>query len=244
MYQLLELLSSRSPYRIYRARDERFERTVLLKISAAVPSDDRTARASLGREARVMAACAHPAILQVYSFDEFKGRPCLAMEYSERGNLAQNLHRAWPLDAAVGLVNVVAYGLDHIHAHGIAHNRVNVNHIFVGNDGRPKIGSFGAARIDDTREALKNDLRGLCGVLEALLSGSVTPQLPGEPTRANSLDNGLIAFPVLAQYLGGALIKAPDDYKTASAFAEEIKFLGETGTSWRKRGNETETGSF
>ncbi len=88
--------------RVYTARQERFSRTVAVKVITVELSADALRR--FGREQATAGRLdGHPHVIRAYEsgFTE-AGQPYLTMEYHERGSLADRLRREGPLPAARG----------------------------------------------------------------------------------------------------------------------------------------------
>ena len=76
---------------VYRARDERLERDVALKVLSVEAFADEEARKRFRKEALVLAKLNHPNIGFVYDFDRQDGVDFLVMEYIPGTTLAEYL---------------------------------------------------------------------------------------------------------------------------------------------------------
>jgi serine/threonine protein kinase len=65
---------------VYKARDEKLNRFVALKVLASACATDPGFRDRFQREARAIAALTHPNIVTVHSIEEHDGSPFLTME--------------------------------------------------------------------------------------------------------------------------------------------------------------------
>ncbi len=131
---------------MWRARDERLERDVAVKLLGA--GADEAFRERFTDEARRAAAIGHPNIVTV--FDEGRDGPdaYMVMEYvrgrtlrdviAERGALA--------LHEAARLVAQVAAALDAAHAAGVIHCDVKPSNVILDERGTAKLADFGVAR--------------------------------------------------------------------------------------------------
>src|SRR5688572_168102 len=83
---------------VHRARQERLNRQVAIKVLTATDLDDR-ALARFDRECRAVGELSwHPHVVAVYdSGTTADGRPWLAMEYLERGSYGDRLKRDGPI---------------------------------------------------------------------------------------------------------------------------------------------------
>jgi len=80
-YQIIEEIGRGGMARVYRALDPRFERDVAVKVLPSEVMDESMFRARFEREAKVIAALEHPAIVAVYDFGDQDGQPYLVMRY-------------------------------------------------------------------------------------------------------------------------------------------------------------------
>lgn len=140
---------------VYRATQERFERTVAVKVLAAEDLDQLT-RDRFERECRAMGALSdHPSIATVYEGGfTAAGHPYLVMEYYPRGSLADHLTTAGPLSAGevlaigAGLADALAAA----HRAGIIHRDIKPANVLVGAYGQHALADFGIARIAGAAE--------------------------------------------------------------------------------------------
>src|SRR5215470_4600457 len=89
-YEIQGALGAGGMGEIYKARDTRLDRTVAIKI---LPSADPDLKARFEREARAIAALAHPHICTLYDVGHEAGIAFLVMEYLEGETLAERLSR-------------------------------------------------------------------------------------------------------------------------------------------------------
>ena len=79
---------------VYRARDERLDREVAVKVLPPARFDDPAARARLVREAKAAAALNHPNVCTVHEVGEANGQAYIAMELVEGETLSARLAAA------------------------------------------------------------------------------------------------------------------------------------------------------
>ena len=111
---------------VYRARDERLDRRVALKLLAPVLAMDAAFRQRFIRESRAAAAVDHPNIIPIYEAGEAGGSLFIAMRYVQGGDVKSLLERRGPLPAwrAWSIITQVAAALDAAHAYGLVHRDV------------------------------------------------------------------------------------------------------------------------
>jgi len=101
-YEVLGLIGDGGMGEVYKARDTRLERTVAIKVLPADVSADPDRRARFEREAKSIAALAHPHICTLHDVGEAAGSMFLVMEHLEGDTLA-HLHRAVETVISAGL---------------------------------------------------------------------------------------------------------------------------------------------
>src|SRR5262245_30438960 len=103
-YEVLAPLGAGGMGEVYRALDHRLGREVAIKTLPDAVLADPERRARFEREARALAALAHPAIATLHEIGETEGRPFLVMELVEGQTLGQRLADGpLPLAAALSL---------------------------------------------------------------------------------------------------------------------------------------------
>jgi eukaryotic-like serine/threonine-protein kinase len=80
-YRIIEQLGAGGMGVVYRARDERLERDVALKLLPAGTLGDEAARRRFRQEALALSQLNHPNIATIHDFDTQNGVDFLAMEY-------------------------------------------------------------------------------------------------------------------------------------------------------------------
>ena len=127
---------------VYLAQDRTLGRDVALKLH------HRTGAERLHREAMAMAKLAHPNVVTVFEVATVDDRLYVAMEYVRgetfRGWLSTE-PRSWR--DIIAMLGGAGEGLVAAHAAGLIHRDFKPENILVGDDGRPRVGDFGLARI-------------------------------------------------------------------------------------------------
>jgi serine/threonine protein kinase len=80
-YRIIERVGGGGMGVVYRARDERLDHDVAVKVLAADLLSDKAAGTRFRQEARALSRLNHPNICAVYDFDSERGVSFLAMEY-------------------------------------------------------------------------------------------------------------------------------------------------------------------
>jgi serine/threonine protein kinase len=121
-YEILGGLGAGGMGEVYRARDEKLQREVAIKLLPDAMADDAAALERFRRGARVASAVQHPGICTVYDVDEDGGRPYIVMELAQGQTLGEKLgRRPLPSDTLVDLAisrskRERTSGADHRHA--------------------------------------------------------------------------------------------------------------------------------
>jgi hypothetical protein len=134
---------------VYKARHAALKRLVALKL--LLPGG--TANAPLDRfraEAEAVARLQHPNIVQIFEVGAAGGRPYLALEFVEGGNLECHLGgKPMPPRQAAELLRTLARAVHHAHRHGIIHRDLKPENVLLAADGTPKVTDFGLAKQTD-----------------------------------------------------------------------------------------------
>jgi len=150
-FEDLDEIGSGASGRVYRARQQRMNREVALKVLDAAP-DDRDARRRFERELEITVRLgSHPHIVQVLDAGQATdGRPYLAMELFERGSAGDWLARHGPFTQAdaIRAGAAIADALAAAHRAGVLHRDVKPENILLSEYG-PALSDFGIARPAD-----------------------------------------------------------------------------------------------
>ena len=141
---------------VYRARDERLERDVALKVLPGGSLADESARKRFRKEALALSRLNHPNIATVFDFDSEGGVDFLVMEYVEGVSLAHRITSSWLSEKETASIGVqIAQALEEAHDHGVVHRDLKPGNILLTPKGRVKVLDFGLARLVQPVDSLE-----------------------------------------------------------------------------------------
>ena len=153
-YRILEKVGSGGMGEVYRARDERLEREVAIKVLPRGVFVDESARSRLRKEALALSRLNHPNIATVHDFGSENGTDFLVMEYVPGANLRQRLaHGELSEKEVIRLGTQIAHALEEAHDHGVVHHDLKPGNILVSPKGVVKVLDFGVAEMLDPGSA-------------------------------------------------------------------------------------------
>lgn len=133
---------------VYRARDEKLERTVALKMLTPGVLTGEKARHHFRRESLALARLNHPHIAAVYDSGEHDGFDYIVMECVKGESLAAML-RSGPMSVrdATAIVLQIAEAMQEAHEQGVVHRDLKPANVMVTAKGKVKVLDFGLARL-------------------------------------------------------------------------------------------------
>lgn len=150
-YRIVRRIAEGGMATVYRAMDERLDRTVAIKIMhtqlAQGPHREQFVE-RFRREAKSAAAIANPHIVQVYDTGEYNGLDYLVMEYVHGVNLRHemNTQRTFTVRETLRILSETLDGLSAAHRIGVVHRDIKPENILLNDRGRVQITDFGLAK--------------------------------------------------------------------------------------------------
>ncbi len=142
-YEILAPLGAGGMGEVYRARDERLEREVALKLLPAAYTTDPERVRRFIQEAKAASALNHPNIVTVHEIGEIgatDGQHFIITEYIEGTALRDRLAQGpLPLNETLDLAVQIAAALAVAHAAGIIHRDIKPDNLMVRRDGLVKV---------------------------------------------------------------------------------------------------------
>jgi serine/threonine protein kinase len=145
-YEILRRIGRGGMATVYLARQPGLDRDVALKELERFNGADKELFASrFLREAKLAGSLNHPNIVTVLDYFEHDGRPYIAMEYLEGGNLREYLHDL-SMAQIMGVLEGLLAALTHAESRHISHRDIKPENILVTGEGNVKLTDFGIAR--------------------------------------------------------------------------------------------------
>jgi Tol biopolymer transport system component len=145
-YRLVEQIGEGGMGVVWKAVDTTLDRDVAIKFLTEDVVNDALRLARFEREAKSVAALAHPNILSVFEFGREDDVVFMVTELLDGQSLREWLTEGpLPPRKAAEIARQVAHGLAAAHAKGFVHRDLKPENIFVSRDGRAKVLDFGLA---------------------------------------------------------------------------------------------------
>jgi serine/threonine protein kinase len=147
-YRVLEPLGAGGMGVVYRARDERLERDVAIKVLAPGVLDDERVRRRFRKEALALSRLNHPNIAAVYDFVNEGGHDYIVMELVPGPTLDAKLAGGpLPSQEVLALGKQLAEALAAAHQEGVIHRDLKPANLRFSGDHRIKVLDFGLAEV-------------------------------------------------------------------------------------------------
>ncbi len=166
-YSIIEPLGAGGMGVVYRARDEKLERVVAVKLLAPGMFTGDEARRRFHKEALALAKLSHAHIAAVYDVGEQDGIDYIVMECVPGESLAAKIKQG-PLTVkdATSILLQIAQALEEAHEQGVIHRDLKPANVMITPKGQAKVLDFGLAKLlSVARDATVSatETRGLMG---------------------------------------------------------------------------------
>ena len=146
-FRILSRLGAGGMGVVYRAHDEKLQRTVAIKVVERIAGVNPGDRERIVEEARAASGLSHPNICTVYETGDVNGQAYIAMEFVDGRPLSESIPTGGlPADAVVRYGIQIADALAHAHKRGIIHRDLKTGNVVISPDGTAKVLDFGLAR--------------------------------------------------------------------------------------------------
>ena len=147
-YKITEKLGRGGMGDVYKAIDNKLQRTVAIKFLPPFLTRNEEARQRFVHEARTASALDHPNIGTIYEIDEHEGNYFIVMAFYEGETLKDKIEKG-PLDVeeALDIEIQILKGLEKAHSKNIIHRDIKPSNILILKDGQVKIIDFGLAKL-------------------------------------------------------------------------------------------------
>ncbi len=192
---------------VYAARDVELDRKVAIKVLRHGTFGSEERRARLRREAQALAKIVHPNVVTVHEVAEDKGHVYIAMEFVEGETLAAWLAEARPWRDILSRFVQAGRGLLAAHHQGLIHRDFKPENVFVGSDGRVRVGDFGLVGMEGGSPSNPS------------ISPSGPPAASGTPSQLTDPGRtmGTPRYMAPEQHVGGTIDARTDEFAFAVA---------------------------
>lgn len=157
-YEVIEKIGTGGMADVYRAKDQRLNRFVAVKVLKNEYSEDAKFVTKFRQEAQAIACLSHPNIVGVYDVGQENDMHYIVMEFVDGITLKKYIERKEKLSVreAVGITLQIANGLEAAHTNHIIHRDIKPQNILISKDGTAKVSDFGIAKAASSNTITAN----------------------------------------------------------------------------------------
>ena len=132
-YEIIEQVGAGGMADVYKAKDQKLNRFVAVKVMKREFSEDKTFVTKFREEAQSAAGFTHPNIVSVYDVEEADGLYYIVMELVEGITLKQYIERKGklPVREVISIAEQVSMGLDAAHKNKINQRDIKTQNIII-----------------------------------------------------------------------------------------------------------------
>ncbi|MDF2538815.1 MAG: hypothetical protein K0S76_1836 [Herbinix sp.] len=159
-YEIIDNVGSGGMADVYKAKDQRLNRFVAIKVLKPEYSSDKSFVNKFRGEAQSAAGLSHPNIVNVYDVGDDSGLHYIVMELVEGITLKRFIERKGKLEVkeAVGIAIQIAQGMEAAHDNRIIHRDIKPQNIIISRDGKVKVTDFGIAKATNSNTLTSNTM--------------------------------------------------------------------------------------
>lgn len=157
-YEILEKIGTGGMSDVYKAKDQKLNRNVAVKVLKQEFSDNANFVSKFRVEAQAAASLAHPNIVNVYDVGEEEGINYIVMELIEGITLKKYIEKKARLSykEAISIAIQVSMGIEAAHNNHIIHRDIKPQNIIISRDGKVKVTDFGIAKAATSNTITSN----------------------------------------------------------------------------------------
>ena len=161
-YEILERIGSGGMAIVYKAKDNRLNRLVAVKILRGDLEQDEDFRRRFNAESQAVAQLSSPHIVSIYDVSKGGDTEYIVMELIDGITLKQYMDHRGQLNwrEASHFITQIMRGLAHAHSKGIVHRDIKPQNIMVLRDGGIKVADFGIAVLENSAQTLTQQALG------------------------------------------------------------------------------------
>lgn len=148
-YEIIEKVGSGGMSIVYKARCNKLERFVAIKVLRNEFAHDESFVKKFKVEAQAAASLSHANIVNIYDVGNDGSSYYFVMELLDGMTLKEHIRKegCLPEGEAIRIAMAVASALDHAHSNHIIHRDIKPQNIMLTRDGKVKVTDFGIARV-------------------------------------------------------------------------------------------------
>lgn len=157
-YEVLEKIGTGGMSDVYKAKDQKLNRLVAVKVLKQEFSENRNFVSKFRVEAQAAAGLMHPNIVNVYDVGEEGGIHYIVMELVEGITLKKYIEKKVRLTTkeAISIAIQVAMGIEAAHNNHIIHRDIKPQNIMISKEGKVKVTDFGIAKAASSNTITSN----------------------------------------------------------------------------------------
>lgn len=157
-YEVLEKIGTGGMSDVYKAKDQKLNRFVAVKVLKQEFSENRNFVSKFRVEAQAAAGLMHPNIVNVYDVGEEEGIHYIVMELVEGITLKKYIEKKVRLTTkeAISIAIQVAMGIEVAHNNHIIHRDIKPQNIIISKEGKVKVTDFGIAKAASSNTLTSN----------------------------------------------------------------------------------------